>query len=47
MPRLTAENRKWWILATMTGSLSMLLIDETVIGVALPTIQSDSHMSQN
>ena len=47
MPRLTAENRKWWILATMTGSLSMVLLDETVVGVALPTIQRDLHMSQN
>jgi EmrB/QacA subfamily drug resistance transporter len=47
MPRLTAENRKWWILATMTGSLSMILLDETVVGVALPTIQRDLHMTQN
>jgi EmrB/QacA subfamily drug resistance transporter len=47
MPRLTAQNRKWWILATMTGSLSMVLLDETVVGVALPTIQRDLHMSQN
>ena len=41
MPRITAENRKWWILVTMTGSLSMILIDETVVSVALPTIQRD------
>ena len=41
VPRLTAENRKWWILVTMTGSLSMILIDETVVSVALPTIQKD------
>src|SRR5215469_14459213 len=47
MPRLTAKNRKWWILATMTGALSMVLLDETVVGVALPTIQRDLHMSQN
>lgn len=45
MPRLKAENRKWWILATMTGALSMILIDETVVGVALPTIQRDLHMT--
>jgi MFS family permease len=47
MPRLSADNRKWWILATMTGSLSMILLDETVVGVALPTIQRDLHMTQN
>ena len=45
-PRITAANRKWWILATMTGSLSMVLIDETVVGVALPTIQRELDMSQ-
>jgi EmrB/QacA subfamily drug resistance transporter len=30
----------------MTGSLSMILIDETVVSVALPTIQRDLDMSQ-
>jgi EmrB/QacA subfamily drug resistance transporter len=45
MIRLTTGNRKWWILATMTGALSMVLIDETVVSVALPTIQRDLHMS--
>jgi EmrB/QacA subfamily drug resistance transporter len=43
--RLTAENRKWWILATMTGAFSMVLLDETVVSVALPAIQRDLHMS--
>lgn len=46
MARLTAQNRKWWILATMTGALSMILIDETVVGIALPVIQRDLHVSQ-
>jgi hypothetical protein len=36
MVRLTAENRRWWILTTMTGALAMVLIDETVVSVALP-----------
>src|SRR5262245_33463016 len=44
--RITDENRKWWILLTMTGCLSMVLIDETVVGVALPTIQGDLDISQ-
>src|SRR6478672_10343269 len=43
--RITDDNRKWWILATMTGSLSMVLIDETVVSVALPTIQRDLGLS--
>jgi EmrB/QacA subfamily drug resistance transporter len=46
VPRLTTENRKWWILVTMTGALSMILIDETVVSVALPTIERDLDMSQ-
>jgi MFS family permease len=45
VPTLTEGNRKWWILATMTGTLSMILIDETV-SVALPTIERDLGMSQ-
>jgi EmrB/QacA subfamily drug resistance transporter len=45
MVRLTAENRRWWILTTMTGALAMVLIDETVVSVALPAIQRDLHMS--
>jgi len=43
--RITADNRKWWILATMTGSLAMVLIDQTVVSVALPTIQRDLDLS--
>ncbi|HKG38613.1 MAG TPA: MFS transporter [Conexibacter sp.] len=45
LPRITDANRRWWILGTMTGSLSMILIDQTVVAVALPTIQRDLHMS--
>jgi hypothetical protein len=33
--RITDSNRKWLILVTMTGALSMILIDETVVSVAL------------
>jgi EmrB/QacA subfamily drug resistance transporter len=47
MPRLTLTdaNRRWWVLATMTGSLSMILIDQTVVAVALPTLQADLHVT--
>lgn len=38
--------RKWWVLLTMTGSLSMILIDQTVVSVALPAIQRDLDVSQ-
>ncbi len=43
--RITADNRRWWVLGTMTGSLSMILIDQTVVAVALPTIQRDLEMT--
>jgi MFS family permease len=35
----------WRTLIAMTGSLSMIMLDTTVVGVALPTIQSDLHLS--
>ena len=43
---ITDANRKWWVLVAMTGSLSMILLDQTVVGVALPSIQDDLDLSQ-
>ncbi len=40
------RRRKWLILVAMTGTLSMILLDQTVVSVALPTIQRDLDMSQ-
>jgi EmrB/QacA subfamily drug resistance transporter len=40
------KNRRWWILANMTGALSMMMIDATVVSVALPTIQEEFDASQ-
>src|SRR5215207_3291407 len=45
-PVMSEQRRKWLVLATMTGALSMILIDQTVVSVALPTIQRDLDMSQ-
>jgi MFS family permease len=39
------DSRRWWVLATMTGSLSMIMIDQTVVGVALPTMRVDLALS--
>jgi EmrB/QacA subfamily drug resistance transporter len=39
------QARPWRTLIAMTGSLSMIMLDTTVVGVALPTIQSDLHLS--
>jgi len=45
MPKITDANRKWWVLAAMTGSLSMIMIDQTVVSVALPRMQQDLGMT--
>jgi EmrB/QacA subfamily drug resistance transporter len=37
----TAENRKWWTLAALGVGLFMLMLDNTVVNVALPSIQRD------
>jgi EmrB/QacA subfamily drug resistance transporter len=46
MIRIDDDNRKWWILASLSGVLGMIVLDETVVGVALPTIRNDLGMSQ-
>ncbi|HSX03861.1 MAG TPA: MFS transporter [Rhabdochlamydiaceae bacterium] len=37
--KIKDKNRKWWILAAMSSTISMIFIDITVLPVALPTIQ--------
>ena len=37
--RLTEENRRWWTLAAMCFALFMVMLDNTVVNVALPSIQ--------
>jgi EmrB/QacA subfamily drug resistance transporter len=34
------ENRKWWTLAAVSFGLFMIMLDNTVVNVALPSIQS-------
>ena len=46
MPVINEANRKWWILAAMGGSLGLVVLDETIVGVALPTIRDDLAMTQ-
>ncbi|MBW8638864.1 DHA2 family efflux MFS transporter permease subunit [Hoeflea sp. WL0058] len=40
------DSRKWWMLAAMGGVIGIILLDETVVGVALPTIRRDLAMSE-
>jgi EmrB/QacA subfamily drug resistance transporter len=37
----TEENRKWWTLAAVGFGLFMIMLDNTVVNVALPSIRSD------
>jgi EmrB/QacA subfamily drug resistance transporter len=43
--RPTDENRRWWTLAAMCFALFMVMLDNTVTNVALPSIQRDLHAS--
>ena len=36
---ITDENRRWWTLAAMCFALFMVMLDNTVVNVALPSIQ--------
>jgi EmrB/QacA subfamily drug resistance transporter len=42
---ITEENRKWWTLGAMCFALFMMMLDNTVVNVALPSIQRDLHAS--
>src|SRR3954451_12360714 len=37
----TPENRRWWTLAAVAVGLFMIMLDNTVVNVALPSIQRD------
>jgi EmrB/QacA subfamily drug resistance transporter len=38
------ENRKWWTLGAVTFGLFMIMLDNTIVNVALPSIQRDLHI---
>ena len=42
---ITEENRKWWTLGAMCFALFMIMLDNTVVNVALPSIQRDLDAS--
>src|SRR3989442_561320 len=41
----TDENRKWWTLAAVSFGLFMIMLDNTVVNVALPSIRADLGIS--
>jgi EmrB/QacA subfamily drug resistance transporter len=42
---LAEENRKWWTLAAVAFGLFMIMLDNTVVNVALPSIERDLNVS--
>ena len=42
---VTDENSRWWTLGAMCFALFMIMLDNTVVNVALPSIQRDLHAS--
>ncbi len=42
---ITEENSRWWTLGAMCFALFMMMLDNTVVNVALPSIQRDLHAS--
>jgi EmrB/QacA subfamily drug resistance transporter len=42
---LAEENRKWVTLAAVSFGLFMIMLDNTVVNVALPTMERDLHVS--
>ena len=42
---VTAENKKWWTLAAVSVGLFMIMLDNTVVNVALPSIRTSLDMS--
>jgi EmrB/QacA subfamily drug resistance transporter len=39
------ENRKWWTLVAVAFGLFMIMLDNTVVNVALPSIERSLHLS--
>jgi EmrB/QacA subfamily drug resistance transporter len=42
---MTEDNRRWWALGAMCFALFMIMLDNTVVNVALPSIQRSLHAS--
>ena len=38
-----AEERRWWILAVLCFSLLVIVLDNSILNVALPTIVRELH----
>ncbi|MCG8546459.1 MAG: MFS transporter [Alphaproteobacteria bacterium] len=45
MFNINDDTRKWWILIAMGAFAGLIMLDETMVGVALPTMRADLGMS--
>ena len=45
LPSIDEDNRRWWTLGAMCFALFMIMLDNTVVNVALPSIQRDLDVS--
>src|SRR5580658_7213279 len=41
---LADDNRKWWTLAAVSFGLFMIMLDNTIVNVALPSIERSLHL---
>ena len=42
---VTPENKKWWTLAAVSVGLFMIMLDNTVVNVALPSMRRSLHLT--
>src|SRR5881275_512637 len=42
---VTPENKKWWTLGTVSVGLFVIMLDNTVVNVALPAMRTSLHLS--
>src|SRR5467141_5095154 len=43
----TAHRRRWWTLAVLCFSLVVITLDNTILNVAIPTLQRELHASNS
>ena len=44
---ITSDNRRWWALVLLAAAQFMVIMDTSIIGVALPDMQADLGFSQD
>ena len=47
MDQATAYGRRWWALAVLCFSLVVITLDNTILNVAIPTVQRDLHATNS